>query len=144
MADYPFKMNEFCCQGALFLWQLQHFMNMGCLSNTVAMATFTRVLLKITATLIDKICYYASRMNEPSLNDSTKLWFLTLFKCILDNIAECCKVLFGIRLCSIVAKCWKSSKMARIAYTSSFYWIWGLINPHSTHAIPNKYPLHIL
>ena len=39
MAGYPFKMNEFCCHGALFPWQPQHFMNMGCLSNTVAMAT---------------------------------------------------------------------------------------------------------
>ena len=48
----------------------QHFMNMGCLSYTVAMATFTRFLLKITANLIDKICYYASRMNELSLNGS--------------------------------------------------------------------------
>ena len=70
MADYPFKMNEFLCNGALLLWQLQHFMNMGCLSNKVAMATFTRFSLKITANLINKICYYASRINEPSLNDS--------------------------------------------------------------------------
>ena len=69
MADYPFKMKEFLCSGALFLWQLQHFMNMGCLSNTVAMATFMRFLLKIIANFIDKICYYASRINEPSLND---------------------------------------------------------------------------
>ena len=30
------------------------------------------ILLKITANLIDKICYYTSRMNEPSLNDSKK------------------------------------------------------------------------
>ena len=73
MADYPFKMNEFCCHGALFLWQLLHFMNMVCLSNTVAMATFTRFLLKIIANLIDNICYYASRMDELSLNDREKL-----------------------------------------------------------------------
>ena len=33
------------------------------------------ILLKITAILIDKICYYASCMNEPSLNDSKKLRF---------------------------------------------------------------------
>ena len=43
-------------------------MNMVCLSNTVAMATFTRLLLKIIANLIDKICYYVSRMDESSLN----------------------------------------------------------------------------
>ena len=46
MADYPFKINECCCHAALFLWQLQHFMNMGCLSNTVAMATVTQFFLK--------------------------------------------------------------------------------------------------
>ena len=73
MTDYPFKMNEFCCHGALFLWQLQHFMNMVCLSNTVDMATFMRFLLKIIAKLIDKVCYCASRMDEPSLNDIEKL-----------------------------------------------------------------------
>ena len=88
MADYTFKWNEFCCHGGLFLWQLQYFMNRGCLSNTVVMAKFTRILLKITANLIDKICYNASRMNEPSLTDSTKLWFLTLFKCVLLNIFQ--------------------------------------------------------
>ena len=88
MADYPFKMNEFCCHWALFLWQLQHVMNMGCLSNTVDMATFIRLLLRITTNLIDKICYYASRMNEPSLNGSKRLWFLTLFKCILVNLLQ--------------------------------------------------------
>ena len=44
-----------------------------CLSNTVARATFTRFLFKIIANLIGKICYYASRMDEPSLNDSEKL-----------------------------------------------------------------------
>ena len=70
MADYPFKMNEFCCHGALFLWQLQHFMNMVCLSNTVAMTIY---LLNIIANLTDKICYYASRMDGPSLNDIEKL-----------------------------------------------------------------------
>ena len=73
MVDYLFKMNEFCSHGALYLWQLKHLMNMGCLSTVVAMATFMRFLLKITANLIGKICYYASRMNEPTLNDHKKL-----------------------------------------------------------------------
>ena len=84
----PRAWNEFCCDEALFLRQLQHFMNMECLINTVAMATFTRCLLTITATLIDKICYYASRMNGPSLNDSKKKVILTLFKCVLLNILQ--------------------------------------------------------
>ena len=39
--DYPFEMNKFCCHGALFLRQFQHYMNMGCFSNTVPMATVT-------------------------------------------------------------------------------------------------------
>ena len=73
MADYPFKQNECCCLEALFLWQLQHFINMGCFSNTVAMATFMRFLLKISAILIDKTCHYALHMNEHCLNDSKKL-----------------------------------------------------------------------
>ena len=64
-------MKDLCCHGALFLWQLQHFMNMECLSNTVAMATFMSFLLKISANLIDKLCYYVSHMN--ALNDSKKL-----------------------------------------------------------------------
>ena len=88
MVDYPFKMNEFCCHGALFLWQLQHFMNMVCLSNMAAMATVTRFSLKMIADLIDKICYYVSRMDEPSLNDSEKLWLLKLFKCVLVNLLQ--------------------------------------------------------
>ena len=41
-----------------------------CLSNKIAMATFTRFLLKIIKNLIDKICDYVSRMDDPSLNDS--------------------------------------------------------------------------
>ena len=53
-----------------------------------AMATFTRFLLKITANLIDKLCYYATCMDEPSLNYSKKLWFLTLFKCALVNLLQ--------------------------------------------------------
>ena len=69
-ADYSFKINEFCGHGPLFLWQLQHFMDTGCLNNKVAKVTFTRFLLNITANLIDKICHYASHMNEPSLNAS--------------------------------------------------------------------------
>ena len=40
MADYFFKLIEFCCHGALFLWQHQHFMNTWCFSNMVVMATF--------------------------------------------------------------------------------------------------------
>ena len=64
-------------------------MNMGWLSNTVSMATFTRFLLKITEQLIDKICYYASRMDEPSLNDSKNMWFFkTIFKCILVDLLQ--------------------------------------------------------
>ena len=53
MADYPFKMNEFCCHGAWFLWQFQQFMNIGSLKDslTVAMERITRFLLKITANL---------------------------------------------------------------------------------------------
>ena len=52
------------------------------------MATFTRFLLKITANLIDKLCYYATCMDEPALNGSKKLWFLTLFKCALVNLLQ--------------------------------------------------------
>ena len=88
MTDYPFQMNKFCCHGPLLLWQLQYFMNIGYLSNTVAMVTFTRFLLKIPAHLIDKICYYASHMAEPFLNDSKKCFFLTLFKCVLLKILQ--------------------------------------------------------
>ena len=47
-----------------------------------------RFLLKIITHLIDKICYYASCMDEPSLNDSEKLWFLTLFKCVLVSLLQ--------------------------------------------------------
>ena len=86
MAAYFFKMNKCFWHWALFLWQPQNFMSIGCLSNTVAMVTVTRFLRKIIANLIDKICYYASHMNYPFLKDSQKLWFLTLFKCVLLNI----------------------------------------------------------
>ena len=48
MADYFFKINEFCCHGAL-------------------------LLNKMSAKLIGIICYCASRINEPSLNDSKNL-----------------------------------------------------------------------
>ena len=88
MADYFSKMNEFCGHGGLFLWQLRHFMNMRCLSNMVAMATFTRLLNKMSAKLIGMICYYASCMKEPSLNDSKRLRVLTLFTCILFNVLQ--------------------------------------------------------
>ena len=84
----PSKLMIFLCNGALFLWQVQHFMNIGSHSNTGAMATIARFLLKITANLIDKICYYALHINEPSLNDSKKLSFLTLFKCVLVNLLQ--------------------------------------------------------
>ena len=47
------------------------FMSMRCLSM-VAMATFT-LLNKMSAELIGMICYYASHINEPSLNDSKNL-----------------------------------------------------------------------
>ena len=67
MSDYPFKINECCCHAALFLWQLQHFMNMGCLSNTVAMATVTfllRLWLITPSKLINVVamqpCFYAN------------------------------------------------------------------------------------
>ena len=61
------------------------FMNMGCRSNTVAMGIFTRSFLKITANLIDRICHYASHMNETSLNDSKNFENL---KCMLHNIVQ--------------------------------------------------------
>ena len=48
-------------------------MSIGCLGNTVAMVTFTHFFHKILAYLIEKICYYTSRMNYPSLKDSKKL-----------------------------------------------------------------------
>ena len=63
-------------------------MNMVCLSNTAAMATFTRCLLKIIANVIDKICYYVSRIDQPSLNNSEKLRFLRSFKCVLVNLMQ--------------------------------------------------------
>ena len=53
-------------------WQLQHFINMGFLSNTVVMATSMRSLLKITVNLIDKICHYASRVNDDKTIQCTK------------------------------------------------------------------------
>ena len=68
-------MNKYYRPGALFIWQLQHFMNMGCFSDMVAMATVERFLFKITANLLDKICYYASHMTEPCLNDSNNFYF---------------------------------------------------------------------
>ena len=64
MTDYPFKIN-----GALFLWHVHHFVNMGCRSDTLATATNTRFFLKMISNLIDKICYYVSHMNESSLSD---------------------------------------------------------------------------
>ena len=91
------SMNEFCCHGALFLGQLKHFMNIEYLSNVVAMATLTRFLLEITANLIDKICYYASHMSEPSLNGFKICDFRTFSMCITQHIAECFNVPFVSR-----------------------------------------------
>ena len=101
-------MNKFCCHGALLAWQLQYFMNIGYLSNTVAMVTFTRFLLKITALIVianwlDKIYYNALHMNEPSLNDSKSCdfqHFLNVY--ITQDTAECCMIPFcqpGAQLC---------------------------------------------
>ena len=39
----------------------------------------------------------------------------------LDKIYILYQYLYGIRMCSILAKCWKSSEMAKIAYFCSFY-----------------------
>ena len=58
------------------------FYKYGFLNNTVAKATVTRFSLRITANLIYKICYYASHMNESSLNDSKNFRFVTLFNCM--------------------------------------------------------------
>ena len=57
------------------------------LSHMVATATFTRLLNKTSSKLIGMICYYASRMNEPSLNDSKSHDFNT-FTCILLKILQ--------------------------------------------------------
>ena len=84
LADYFSKMNEMCCHGVLFLWQLRNLMNMRCLCNMVAMATFTRLLNKMSAKLMGMVCYYATRMNEPWMIVQT--YFLKLFKCLLLNI----------------------------------------------------------
>ena len=54
-------------------------MTLGCFIYMVAIATVTRFLLKITANLIDKICYYASHLTEPSLNNSKKNVILNNF-----------------------------------------------------------------
>ena len=51
----------------------QHFMSIGCFSHTVVMVTFMPYFRKIIAYLIEKICYYSSCMNYPSLKDSKKL-----------------------------------------------------------------------
>ena len=50
-----------------------------------------RLLNRMSAKLIGMICYYASGMNEPSLNDSKMLYFY-MYKTHI--IAECCKVPF--------------------------------------------------
>ena len=97
MAPYFFKMNAHFWYAAPHV-RPYHFMSIRCLSNTVAMVTFTWFLSKIIANLIDKICYSASRMNYPTLKNSQKLWFLTLFKCVLLKYrAKCCNVPFVSR-----------------------------------------------
>ena len=57
---------------ALFLWQLQHFMNMGCLSNTVAMTTVTfllRLWLIIPSQLINVVAMHLVSMQlQPFMN----------------------------------------------------------------------------
>ena len=54
-------------------------MNIGCLSNTAAMVTFTQFFCKIIAYVIEKICYYASHMNYPSLKDNKKIVIFDTF-----------------------------------------------------------------
>ena len=46
---------------------------------------------------------------------------ILIYAIALDKIYIIYQYLFGIRLCSIVAKCLKSSKMAEIAYFHLFY-----------------------
>ena len=39
----------------------------------------------------------------------------------------------------MLAKYWKPSEMAKIAYSGPFYPIWGPIKPQLTHTTPNQY-----
>ena len=70
-------------------------MNVGYLSNTVAIATTAQFFLKLTANLIGKICCYAPHMNESSLNDSENFQFFNTFEMyVTQHSAGCCKVPF--------------------------------------------------
>ena len=62
----------------------------------------------------------------------------------LDKIYIINRYLFGIQMCSILAKCWKLSEMAQIAYFCSFYWIWVLINSNSPNSTRNMYPIQMI
>ena len=61
----------------------------------------------------------------------------------LDEIYFIYQYPFGIRMCSMLAKCWTLSEVANIVYFCSFYWLWVLINPHSTNTTPNQYSIQI-
>ena len=45
---------------------------------------------------------------------------------------------------SLLAMWWKLSEMSKLAYICSLYWIWVLLNLHSTNATPNQYPIQVL
>ena len=58
------------------------------------------------------------------------------------------KYRFGIRMCSIPAKCWKSSEMAKKKkkkkkekHIFAHFIEFVPINPHSTKATPKQYPI---
>ena len=70
---------------------------------------------------------------------TTKMMLLYIIA--LDKICIVYQYLFGLRMCFILAKCWKLSEMTNIANFGSFYCIWGLINPPSTSTSPNQYPI---
>ena len=85
---------EFCCHGALFLWQHQHLMTIRCFSNMVVMTTFTCPLHKVSAHLKDKTC----TVHIPWINlfaDSEKMVIFNASEMsITQHIAECYKVPF--------------------------------------------------
>ena len=80
MADYPFKINKCCCHAALFLCNSSILWTWGASVIQLPWQQSHDFSKKITANLIDKICYYALHMNESALNDSKNFRFLTLFK----------------------------------------------------------------
>ena len=43
--------------------------------------------------------------------------YVLIYVIALDKIYTLYQYLFGIRMCSILAKCWKSSEMAKIAFS---------------------------